>query len=290
MNNYWKPCAEYTKVVDANRCFYAKMAGTYDRTETCVTDRFSQGMLTSDLKYIIHALGKPRDELKVLDACGGSGNVALKLLGWKINVTVVDVSEDLLNILRRKCSKFGYLPGIVCKEIGAFFLEKIDKYDLIVFSSALHHLQDVRSVLRMAYPCLKRGGLVFTIFDPTSQSDRSWVGRKIARVDYLLFKIQKQPKDILPAIRRKFLQARRHVVNRGSEFNANGGGLEKDYGALAEFHAISGINDIELVKYLKGIGYEVLWHKKYVNARHSALRWMLTAIGDRTHFKLLLRK
>jgi len=262
---YWKPCAEYSKVVDANRCFYAKIAATYDQEETCVNDEIYQRILTNDLERITDLLKESTDELKVLDACGGSGNVALKLLRRGISVTVVDVSEDLINILRKKCSEFGYSPRIVCREIGAFFQEEIEEYDLIVFSSALHHLQDVKSVLRMAYSRLKRGGFVFTIFDPTAQNEHSWLGRKVARMDYLLFKIQKKPKDILPAFRRKFLKARRRGAEDHLEDRECGNSLDEDLGALAEYHAVSGINDIELVEYLRGVGYEVLWHENVVD-------------------------
>jgi len=287
---YWKPCAEYSKVVDANRCFYAKKAELYDQLETCVNNAISQRILTNDLERIADLLEESADELKVLDACGGSGNVALKLLRRGISVTVADVSEELLNILRKKCTEFGYVPRIFCKEIGAFFQEETDEYDLIVFSSALHHLQDVKSILRMAYSRLNRGGFVFTIFDPTSQNENSWIGRRVARMDYLLFKIRKQPKDILPAFRRKILKARRRGSENHLKNRACSSSLDEDLGALAEYHAVSGINDIELVEYLRGVGYEVLWHERYANARHGAFCWMLRTLGDKTHFKLLLRK
>ena len=289
---HWKPCTEYSKVVDANRCFYAKIAEAYDQKETCVNDRISQRILMNDLERIVDLLKESTqiDGLNVLDACGGSGNVALKLLMKGINVTVVDVSEDLLNILQRKCSEFSYSPRIICEEIAAFFQEEINKYDLIVFSSALHHLQDVKSVLRMTYSCLKRGGLVFTIFDPTSQSEHSWIGRMVKRLDYFLFKIQEQPTDILPTIRRKILKTKKQQTNIYLEDCSWGESLDKDLDALAEFHAVSGINDIDLVKYLRELGYEVLWHERYASARHGIFRWMLKALGDRTHFKLLLKK
>ena len=288
---FWKPSSEYSKIVDANRCFYAKNAELYDQVETCVKDEILQQILRNDLERIVYLLKESTDELKVLDACGGSGNVALKLLKRGINVTVVDVSEDLINILRKKCSEFGYSPRIVCSEIGVFFQEEIDEFDLIVFSSALHHLQDVESVLRMAYSRLKRGGFIFTIFDPTSQNEQSWPGRKVARMDYLLFKIRKQPEDILPAFRRKFLKVQRRGAEDHLKDLVCGNSLDEDLvGVLAEYHAGSGINDIELVEYLKGVGYEVCWHERYASARHGVFCWMLKALGDKTHFKLLLRK
>ena len=279
---YWKPSAEYSMIVDANRCFYAKNAETYDQEETCVNDETCQRILTNDLERIADLLKVSTGELKVLDACGGSGNIALKLLRRGISVTVVDVSEALLNILRKKCSEFGCSPRIVCKEIGAFLQEEIDEYDLIVFSSALHHLQDVKSVLRMAYSVLKWGGFVFTIFDPTSKNEHGWLGRKVARMDYLLFKIRKQPKDIFPAFRRKLLKARRRGAEDHLKDRACGNSLDEDLGALAEYHAVSGINDIELVEYLRDVGYEVMWHERYASSRHRAFCRILSALGDKT--------
>jgi len=288
--NYWKPCAEYRRIVEANRCFYAKIAEIYDREETCVNDETCQRILMDDLVCIINMLKDPTDKLKVLDACGGSGNVALKLLERGINVTVVDISEDLLNILRSKCSELHYSPSVICEEIGAFLQVEREGFDLIVFSSALHHFQDIKSVLSMAYSSLKQDGLVFTIFDPTLQRNNSWIGRKVSRMDYLLFKIQNQPKDIFGAFRRKFLAGKRRGLKgllRGSKYDNE---LDKDFGALAEFHAVSGIDDIELADFLRGVGYKVLWHERYASARFGVFAWLLRALGDKTHFKLLLRK
>jgi 2-polyprenyl-3-methyl-5-hydroxy-6-metoxy-1,4-benzoquinol methylase len=265
-------------------------AARYDKDETCVNDKVLQRILINDLHKIIHLFNKPTHELKALDACAGSGNVAFKLLRLGIDVTVVDASEDLLNILRKKCSDLPYLPTIYCDEIASFFDEKNDEYDLIVFSSALHHIQDVKSVLRLAYSKLKRGGFIFTIYDPSWQKDVSWLGKKILRLDYLLHKVRKQPKKILSVVSRKNLKAQNSCFKKRTKSIVNHNISDEALGTLTEYHVNLGINDIELVKYLRDLGYEVLWHKRYVSARHTASQWLLTMLGDKNHFKLLITK
>src|SRR5690606_38454583 len=105
---------DHATVAEANRRFYARIADLYDRTETCVTDRVAQDELEADLDRALALLDGPRSQLRALDACGGSGNVTLKLLARGLDVTVADISEELLSILRRKAAAAGSQPRIHC--------------------------------------------------------------------------------------------------------------------------------------------------------------------------------
>ena len=71
--------AAYRRVADANREFYRRTAHSYDASETCVNDREAQRGLSRDIATIVDLLDRPAHDIRALDACGGSGNVALKL-------------------------------------------------------------------------------------------------------------------------------------------------------------------------------------------------------------------
>src|SRR5688572_26357564 len=100
----WKPSFEYQKIAEANRQYYTQTASLYDESETCVKDRHFQKRLEADLDQIITITGRQPPSIRALDACGGSGNISLKLLNRGVDVTLVDISSDLLEIFRNKCS------------------------------------------------------------------------------------------------------------------------------------------------------------------------------------------
>src|SRR6266496_4421998 len=105
---HWEPSPEYQRVAEANRQFYARIASLYDASETCVRDRRIQKRLEADLDQIITMIGRQPETIRALDACGGAGNVSLKLLNRRIEATLVDISPELLEIFRRKCAVLGF--------------------------------------------------------------------------------------------------------------------------------------------------------------------------------------
>ena len=112
----WKPSSEYQRVAEANRQFYARTASLYDASETCVTNRRIQQRLEADLDRIIGISGRRQGTIRALDACGGSGNVALKLLNRGVDVTLVDISQEFLGLFSAKCAASGISscsPGAV---------------------------------------------------------------------------------------------------------------------------------------------------------------------------------
>lgn len=285
----WNPSQSYSKVVEANRRYYKETASQYNATETCVTDSHFQDELTHDLDTILAMMSHiPLQKLRVLDACGGSGNVSLKLLQKGINPTICDISQELLAIFAEKTKGIKARPTIHCGEIGDFLSKHPNEFDLIIFSSALHHFQDVEAVIQQALTSLAKGGMLFTIFDPTIRTDRFTRGLLLA--DYTCFKLFDQPKDFLPAIGRS---SRRQLTqlfpSQGRTVDAITEITTDKLGVLAEFHARKGIDDQTLVANLQNRA-EVVWHIRYPSARFQIFRALLRFVQKPTNFKLLLRK
>src|SRR5260370_41715850 len=90
------------RVIAANMNFYRQMAGKYDSYESYLFDPVLQQSLEDDLdksgSYFV-SLGRPPS---CLECGGGTGNLTLKMCarGWK--VTVVDVSKEMLDLLKEK--------------------------------------------------------------------------------------------------------------------------------------------------------------------------------------------
>ena len=281
------PVSSYEKVVEANRRFYSRFAKLYDATETCVTDAHAQSMLEADLDRVIKELDRHPTKINALDACGGSGNISLKLIRRGVNVTLADVSPELVEIFREKASRLSATPKTCVSEIKAFLDSNRETYDLIVFSSALHHLENIEDVLASAVRALKPGGFIFTVFDPVAVSTQKKLTRVILRLDYILFKVFGQPGELLASVSRRV----RRKISGANKNDKQSIALNEDTaGVLAEYHVDTGIDDYALVSSIRKQGSQVVWHQRYGESRHALVRWIVRRLGDATNFKLLIHR
>ena len=283
----WKPSETYRKIAEANRCFYTQVAALYDKTEGSVVDPSEQALLEAELDRCLALVGKPFAEIRALDACGGSGSVSLKLLRRGLQVTLADISPDLIKIFSGKAQELGFKPQIVCSEIGDFLSDPEQSFDLIVFSAAVDHLENIEGVLTLAFQRLMPGGILLTLFDPTDRSRLRTMTRVVQRADYFAFKIVHQWADLPKAIGRRL---RRIFAGASADKKASVTLDASTVGMLAEYHIEKGINDVELVALLRRTGCEVVEHHRYAGGRKDWVRHAIQALGDATTFKLVLRK
>jgi ubiquinone/menaquinone biosynthesis C-methylase UbiE len=279
---------QYIRVAEANLQAYDKNACTYDRTETCVVSPRLQAMVKRDLNSIMQILpGHSERQVRALDACGGSGNIALKLLDLGADVTVCDISSELLHIYVSKCNARGLSGKVVRQEIGAFLSETDQVFDLIVFSSALHHIEDYTCVLELASKRLSTGGLIYTVFDPVRWK---FPAGQIVYLDYLVFAVTKTAADIPPILVRKLKKRLRRMRSQRSMPSETADVTELDWDTLVECHVRTGIDDSSLVEAMRRIGMNVIWYEVYCDARHRFFAAMLRVFRCRTSFKLLLQR
>jgi 2-polyprenyl-3-methyl-5-hydroxy-6-metoxy-1,4-benzoquinol methylase len=283
----WSPSPQYRKVAEANRQYYARNACLYEATETCVTDPAAQHYLEYTLDSIVEQMGRPACESVALDACGGTGNVALKLLRRGLKTTITDISRDQLAIFESKCVSSGFTADVFCTEVADFLTQRQRAFDLIVFSSALHHLENVQAVLHLCLTALKPGGLLFTIHDPTSRDGRKRLTRAVLRADYFAFKCLEQFLDLPAAMGRRI----KRIFLRADSTNREDVQItDATLGVLAEYYANSGIDDLKLVADLQSFGFQVIWHKRRSGGRYGITRRLVSRLGDKTEFELLLRR
>ncbi len=258
---------------EANRRLYAQIAASYDATEECVTDSRFRGQLLAALRRASAEL--PRDRpLDVLDACGGSGNASLLLFEMGIRPVTVDISPEMLSIFEKQALLRGHQPEYVTAEIRDFFESSARRWDLITFSSALHHLDDVEAVVETALAHLRPGGILLTMFDPTRVT---WTGQRLRRIDYLLHIIVRTP-GRLPGLFRSRLAPGRSSVDELREM-----------GIVAERHSLVGIDDLALARRLEASGNTVLEHARYFEGRFAFTGWIFRALGSPSSFHLMVR-
>jgi len=124
---------------------YSRYAWEYDEQEK-YWDSFEKEYLRP---YFEMAKGK-----KVLDAGSGTGRIALKLKKEGAEVTALDISPEMLDILSNKDSEIETVEG----EMEEMPFED-ESFDMVFSSMAMVHLKKPDIFMDEAYRVLKDGGL-----------------------------------------------------------------------------------------------------------------------------------
>lgn len=194
-------------------------------------------------KAVTNMLEKRIDRsLQAVDLCGGAGKAAfvLKSCSPDCRVTLVDLSEKMLEIAQERIDR-NKIEGIDVVLADAFsFLESEGEYDLIVFSSAVHHFKEPLNLLQSAAARLSKNGVIITIADPTTIT-------KSRRYQFFRFLAanSQHKKEI---IRQMFFGSNK---DSNSDFD------------MAEYQTYTGINDRELAREVRDIGLSPLVHLRY---------------------------
>jgi SAM-dependent methyltransferase len=259
---------------DANREFYAEVAEYYDTSEDCVVDPRLKERLLETLRFALLQFPTGGD-LQVLDACGGSGNASLMLLEMGITPLTVDISPQMLVIYETKARAAGHRPQTEVTEIDSFLRHTTRTWDLIVFASALHHLEDYRDVMSTAMDRVRPGGVIVTMFDPTRVGR---LGLALRRVDYL---VHLATEDFARFVAR-VLSRLQAVVRPRTDHSEN-------VGALAERYALAGVDDRGLAGLAVDRNWQILRHARFYEARFRLSRLIFRAARQASSFSLVLR-
>jgi SAM-dependent methyltransferase len=256
---------------EANRLFYRDIAEQYD-SDCSVFQEVPQERLESLLRRAVGLVATPD---RVLDAGGGSGNASLVLLDLGLDPMVADVSPEMVSIWERRARERGHQPRSEVATLEEFFVADERSWDLIVFSSVLHHLEDPIEVLLAAGRRTAEGGVIATIFDPMALGG---TGRLIRRIDYLIWLVRHSPGRLGSAVLRRL----RRLGGRPDE--------QPDIGTLAERHAMHGLDDSAIAQAMAATGMEIVSHERLFDARYALLRRVLAAIGSPTAFSFIFRR
>lgn len=269
------------QVIHANKEFYKQIAQKYDDYEACASDEFFQRWIEDDLKIIERRLPKQGRAVRCLDCGGGTGNVALKMLrrGW--DVTVVDVSADMLEILERKVRSAGAFATFLNESVESFFPRCQQTFDLISFSSVLHHLYSPLNVVKTAAQRITPQGFFYSVFDPVPASSRLAAGCFLS-LDTFLAKLLHDRADLFPGLARRVrkLMAPRDAAHDRPVISA---------GDLAEYHAHEGVDDAAIENALIHAGFQVD-RRRYPVGRTTFVRQVNRHLRLILNFKILAQR
>ena len=270
------------RVIAANVEFYRQIADKYESYEPYLFDKVLQQRLENDLDKI----GSYFDSLGRTPCClecgGGTGNLTLKMCARGWNVTVVDISEHMLNVLKERALRKGYSPNLVRSSIERFLESTNETSDLIAFSSVLHHLYSYPSVVWNAASQVRPGGVFYSNWDPAIPRNAFWA-RAFDSIEIAAAKFLLDPRDFLPGIWRrtqKLIRKQDSLFPRPVVWA----------GDLAEYHAKTGVNDRQIIRLLERNGFVTVEHTRFPVGRTKVGQIVNERLRLNEHFKIIAQR
>jgi 2-polyprenyl-3-methyl-5-hydroxy-6-metoxy-1,4-benzoquinol methylase len=270
------------EVISANVDFYRDIARKYDEYETFTRNQYLQQMFRSDIEQMRGLLQGHVDTVRCLDCGGGSGNISLKLLEMGWDVTVIDVSPDMLNLLEAKARTKGFRPNLVNSSIEAFLTATNDKYDVITFNSVLHHLYSYLDVIDHVLSRIRPEGLFYSNFDPVIPRNPV-LPMILESLDTTLAKAFHDPYDFFPGTVRRI----KKVFHASNETHQR---AILSSGDLAEYHAKTGVDDRKIIALLQAREFSIIDHRRWTGGRTWFVRYINQHLRTMETFKVLARR
>jgi SAM-dependent methyltransferase len=271
-----------SKVIAANVDFYRYVADKYDSYETYLFDPTLQQSLENDLDKIGSYFASLGRTPSCLECGGGTGNLTLKMCarGWQ--VTVVDVSDKMLGLLEEKARAGGYSPTLIHTPIESFLDTTSEVYDLVAFSSVLHHLYSYISVVGQVVSRVRAAGFFYSNYDPVVPRHPFWT-HTFASLDIAVGKVLFDPADVLPGIGRRM---RKLFSPRDPLFNR----AVVSAGDIAEYHVPNGVDDDQIRQLLERSGFAIFEHKRFATGRAPVVRSLNERLRLLESFKIIARR
>ncbi len=260
-------------VIEANKNIYSKTADIY---EDVVFTEDAHKRLELLIGHTIKILKTKKDNICALDACGGTGQAALLLNDLGCMTNLVDLSSSMVKNMKKKCNINKLNINFFVSEINQFLIENEKKFDLIIFSSALHHLRYPDKVLNNAIKNLSKGGIIATISDPTTNIQRQ-LFKSLSLLDRMINHLLSSPINFIKIIVKKLFN--RKIVE---------GKNNKQPEWLAEYHTINGIDDYKLTENLIENGNHVILHKRFTAGYTKLFQIIYKLLKMDTSFALLI--
>jgi len=216
------------------------------------------------------------NKLRAVDMCGGAGKAAfiMKKFAPQSEVTLVDLSEKMLNIARQRIIEENIGAIEIVQEDAITFLDRDRQFDVIVFSSAIHHFKDPVNLLKNAAKRLSDRGVIITIADPNTL----YKTRRFRTMAFLICNWGDKKivmKNTAHKIKGKF----------SSEIAA-----QNDAFDMAEYQTYTGINDFQLAHDLYDSGLHTLLHMQYPAGGPIFMMRYMSLLKLHWAFSLILTK
>jgi SAM-dependent methyltransferase len=154
----------YKEVIDGNIQLHRKEAKFYDRIHQEIWNSREQKRLWKVLKIAVSQVEDNR--YRALDFGSGTGNVTGKLLNLGFEVTAVDLSPEMNEVLKQKYAKDVATGKLHILNLNIDKVQMEGDFDFISCFSVLHHLPDHIRTIRKLTSLTKKGGILYFDHEP----------------------------------------------------------------------------------------------------------------------------
>lgn len=134
-----------------NKDYFAQKAGSYEQDVSRVDN--VENIANSIIKTV--TLGK---EMHLLDFGSGTGLLLERIAKHVSRITAVDISKAMNKQLDDKRARLKCDVEIIEMDLSSTNLDR--KFDGIISSMTMHHIQDIGSMLKNFYSMLRVGGFI----------------------------------------------------------------------------------------------------------------------------------
>lgn len=216
------------------------------------------------------------NKIRAVDMCGGAGKAAfiIKRFAPQAEVKLVDLSEKMLSIARQRIKEENIGEIEIVQDDAFTFLDRDCQFDIIVFSSAIHHFKDPVNLLKNAAQRLSDQGVIITIADPNPLS-------KTKRFKMMAFLICNwgDKKMVM-----------RNTAHRIKVLVTNEIAAADDEFDMAEYQAYTGINNLQLAHDLNAAGIHTLLHMQYPAGGPPFMMRYMSLLKLHWSFSMILTK
>jgi len=176
------------------RAYFNRYACIYDSYHWYFHNVYLQRWWWKEIRGIRKRIGGPLPS--VLDLGCGTGNLAIKFLCWSCDVTGVDISHSMLQVLQRKAGRIrnGKLR-LVASDLRKFVETTPKTFDVISECSVLHHLVDYESMERAMLRKIRPGGILYLSRVPVPPQELETLGPLRSAVSKILERVYRRIYD-----------------------------------------------------------------------------------------------
>jgi len=161
------------KILEENIKLHKIESNIYRQIHSEIYNFYEQRRINKDIDLIMDTIQK--ENPSILDVGCGTGNILLKFLKRGAVVTGVDISKEMLNELL-KCVSGNGNTTLITLDAESFIKDELKnnkKYDLISFSSILHHLPNYLDTVTNACNLVRVGGCLYVVHEPPLIAERA---------------------------------------------------------------------------------------------------------------------
>lgn len=161
----------YNQVIQDNIKLHRKEARFYDIIHHEIWNRQEQKRLWNTLEFVVSQINQ--NGFRALDFGAGTGNITEKLLKLGFEVTAIDISKEMCEVLIAKNRRALQKGKLQVLNVNLDKTLLTGRFDLVSCYSVLHHLPRYIGTIRKLSHLVKEGGILYIDHEPAPKQEKT---------------------------------------------------------------------------------------------------------------------